>query len=151
MIYFILSPKRTFNTQKFYYNVKWSPWNSFFLFTFYSWNIVAPLMEHKETVICCMRIKQYVPLSMPVVCLPMVQCSPFQPSLHSHFPSLHVPCSVQRGWQTRWSHATPVHPSSQRHAPPTQTPWVPQSTEHTSADKEQGNNYIHGTKLMHVQ
>lgn len=79
-----------------------------------------------------MKRKQYVPVSVPVVCLPMVQCSPFQPSLHSHFPSLQVPCSVQRGWHTRWSHATPVHPSSQRHAPPMHTPWVPQSTEHTS-------------------
>lgn len=82
-----------------------------------------------------MKIKQYVPVSVPAVCLPMVQCSPFQPSRHSHLPSLQVPCSMQRGWQTRWSQAAPVQPSSQRQAPPMQTPWVPQSTEHTSGRK----------------
>lgn len=69
-----------------------------------------------------MKIKQYVPVSVPAVCLPMVQCSPFQPSRHSHFPSLQVPCSMQRGWHTRWSQAAPVQPSSQRQAPPMQTP-----------------------------
>lgn len=69
-----------------------------------------------------MKIKQYVPVSVPAVCLPMVQCSPFQPSRHSHLPSLQVPCSMQRGWHTRWSQAAPVQPSSQRQAPPMQMP-----------------------------
>lgn len=65
-------------------------------------------------------------------CLPMVQCSPFQPCSHSHFPSLQVPCFTQSGLHTRWSHAAPVHPSSQRQEPPMHTPCVPQSTEQTS-------------------
>lgn len=65
--------------------------------------------------------------------LPMVQCSPFHPWWHSHLPSLQVPCFTHRGLHTRWSHASPVQPSSQRHEPPIHTPCVPQSTEHTSA------------------
>lgn len=65
--------------------------------------------------------------------LPMVQCSPFQPWLHSHLPSLQVPCSAQRGWQALWLHAGPVQPSSQRQVPPMHTPCEPQSTEHISA------------------
>lgn len=64
--------------------------------------------------------------------LPMVQCSPFQPWWHWHLPSLQVPCLMHSGLQTRWSHPAPVQPSSQRHAPPMHTPWVPQSTEQTS-------------------
>lgn len=91
-----------------------------------------------------MRRKQYVPVSVPVVCLPMVQCSPFQPSLHSHFPSLQVPCSVQRGWHTRWSQPAPVQPSSQRQAPPMHTPWVPQSTEHTSRRENSSHSQPQG-------
>ncbi len=67
-------------------------------------------------------------------CLPMVQCSPFQPWWHWHFPSLQVPCFMHSGLHTRWSQPAPVQPSSQRHAPPIHTPWVPQSTEHTSAE-----------------
>lgn len=43
---------------------------------------------------------------------------------------------MQRGLHTRWSQPAPVQPSSQRHAPPMHTPWVPQSTEHTSAGGE---------------
>lgn len=66
----------------------------------------------------------------------MVQCSPFQPGLHSHLPSRQVPCSAQRGWQARWSHAAPIQPSSQRHVPPTQTPWPPQSAAQISVGKE---------------
>lgn len=66
--------------------------------------------------------------------LPMVQCSPFHPWWHSHLPSLQVPCFTHRGLHTRWSHASPVQPSSQRHEPPIHTPWVPQSTEQTSVD-----------------
>lgn len=65
--------------------------------------------------------------------LPMVQCSPFQPWLHSHLPSLHVPCSAQRGWQALWLQAAPVQPSSQRQVPPMHTPCEPQSTEQISA------------------
>lgn len=91
-----------------------------------------------------MKRKQYVPVSVPVVCLPMVQCSPFQPSLHSHFPSLQVPCSVQRGWHTRWSQPAPVQPSSQRQAPPMHTPWVPQSTEHTSRRENSSHSQPRG-------
>lgn len=71
------------------------------------------------------------------VSLPIVQCSPFQPWLHSHLPSLQVPCSAQRGWQALWLHAGPVQPSSQRHVPPMQTPCEPQSTEHISAWEEE--------------
>lgn len=55
------------------------------------------------------------------------ECSPFQPSRHSHLPSLQVPCSMQRGWQTRWSQAAPVQPHSGR-LPRCRRPWVPQST-----------------------
>lgn len=69
-------------------------------------------------------------------CLPMVQCSPFQPWWHWHFPSLQVPCLMQSGLHTRWSQPAPVQPSSQRHAPPIHTPWVPQSTEQTSEGGE---------------
>ena len=67
--------------------------------------------------------------------LPMVQCSPFQPGLHSHLPSRQVPCSAQRAWQARWSQAAPVQPSSQRHVPPTQTPWPPQSAAQISVGR----------------
>lgn len=68
--------------------------------------------------------------------LPMVQCSPFQPGLHSHLPSRHVPCSLQRGWHARWSQAVPIHPSSQRQVPPTQTPCPPQSAAQISVGEE---------------
>lgn len=67
--------------------------------------------------------------------VPMVQCSPFHPGLHSHLPSRQVPCSVQRGWQARWSQAAPVQPSSQRHVPPTQAPWPPQSAAQISVGR----------------
>lgn len=70
--------------------------------------------------------------------IPMVQCSPFQPGLHSHLPSLQVPCSAQRGWQARWSHAAPIQPSSQRQVPPTQTPWPPQSAAQISVGEKEG-------------
>lgn len=66
--------------------------------------------------------------------LPTVQCSPVQPWWHSHFPSLQVPCSVQRGWHALRSHTEPAQPSSQRQLPPIHTPWEPQSTAHTSAN-----------------
>ena len=69
--------------------------------------------------------------------VPMVQCSPFQPGLHSHLPSRQVPCSAQRGWQARWSQAAPIQPSSQRHVPPTQTPWPPQSAAQISVGREE--------------
>lgn len=71
----------------------------------------------------------------PGPAIPMVQCSPFQPGLHSHLPSRQVPCSAQRGWQARWSQAAPIQPSSQRQVPPTQTPWPPQSAAQISAGK----------------
>lgn len=61
-----------------------------------------------------------------------MQCSPFQPGLHSHFPSLQVPCSLQRGWHALWSHPLPIQPSSQRQLPDTQTPWPPQSAAQIS-------------------
>lgn len=70
--------------------------------------------------------------------IPMVQCSPFQPGLHSHLPSRQVPCSAQRGWQARWSHEAPIQPSSQRQVPPTQTPWPPQSAAQISVGKKEG-------------
>lgn len=65
----------------------------------------------------------------------MVQCSPFQPGLHSHLPSRQVPCSAQRGWQARWSQAAPIQPSSQRQVPPTHTPWPPQSAAQISVGR----------------
>ena len=68
--------------------------------------------------------------------LPIVQCSPFQPGLHSHLPSRHVPCSLQRGWHARWSQAVPIHPSSQRQVPPTQMPCPPQSAAQISVGEE---------------
>lgn len=68
----------------------------------------------------------------PLPILPIVQCSPFQPGLHSHFPSLQVPCSLQRGWHALWSHPEPIQPSSQRQLPDTQTPWPPQSAAQIS-------------------
>lgn len=71
----------------------------------------------------------------PGPAIPMVQCSPFQPGLHSHLPSRHVPCSAQRGWQARWSQAAPIQPSSQRQVPPTQTPWPPQSAAQISVGR----------------
>lgn len=81
--------------------------------------------------------------------LPMVQCSPFHPWWHSHLPSLQVPCFIHRGLHTRWSHASPVQPSSQRHEPPIHTPWVPQSTEHTSADTQRTYYiYIFKSKII---
>lgn len=66
----------------------------------------------------------------------MVQCSPFQPGLHSHLPSRQVPCSLQRGWHARWSQAVPIQPSSQRQVPPTQTPCPPQSAAQISVGEE---------------
>lgn len=75
----------------------------------------------------------------PGPAIPMVQCSPFQPGLHSHLPSRQVPCSAQRGWQARWSQAAPIQPSSQRQVPPTQTPWPPQSAAQISARRGGGN------------
>lgn len=68
----------------------------------------------------------------PLPILPMVQCSPFHPGLHSHLPSLHVPCSLQRGWHALWSHPVPIQPSSHRQVPDTQTPWPPQSAAQIS-------------------
>ena len=64
--------------------------------------------------------------------LPIVQCSPFQPGLHSHLPSLQVPCSLQRGWHALWSHPVPIQPSSQRQLPDIQMPWPPQSAAQIS-------------------
>lgn len=71
----------------------------------------------------------------PRPAIPMVQCSPFQPGLHSHLPSRQVPCSAQRGWQARWSQAAPIQPSSQRQVPPTHTPWPPQSAAQISVGR----------------
>lgn len=86
-----------------------------------------PLSPSKET---------YIPKvpyhTTPLPILPIVQCSPFQPGLHSHFPSLQVPCSLQRGWHALWSHPEPIQPSSQRQLPDTQTPWPPQSAAQIS-------------------
>lgn len=73
-----------------------------------------------------------LPKPKPLPILPIVQCSPFQPGLHSHFPSLQVPCSLQRGWHALWSHPVPIQPSSQRQLPDTQTPWPPQSAAQIS-------------------
>lgn len=70
------------------------------------------------------------PKLLPI--LPIVQCSPFQPGLHSHLPSLQVPCSLQRGWHALWSHPVPIQPSSQRQLPDTQMPWPPQSAAQIS-------------------
>ncbi len=70
------------------------------------------------------------------VCLPMVQCSPFQPCSHWHLPSLQVPCFTHCGLHSLWSQLVPVQPSSQWQTPPTHTPWLPQSAEHTSGEKE---------------
>lgn len=80
------------------------------------------------------------------MCLPMVQCSPFQPCSHSHFPSLQVPCFTQSGLHTRWSQAVPVQPSSQRQEPPMHTPCVPQSTEQTSDERREEHN-LHSLKI----
>lgn len=74
----------------------------------------------------------------PGPAIPMVQCSPFQPGLHSHLPSRQVPCSAQRGWQARWSQAAPIQPSSQRQLPPTQAPWPPQSAAQISVGRGVG-------------
>lgn len=72
------------------------------------------------------------PNPRPLPILPIVQCSPFQPGLHSHLPSLQVPCSLQRGWHALWSHPVPIQPSSQRQVPDTQMPWPPQSAAQIS-------------------
>lgn len=69
-----------------------------------------------------------------------MQCSPFQPGLHSHLPSLQVPCSLQRGWHALWSQTTPVQPSSQRQPPATQMPWPPQSDAQSSVGVNRGGN-----------
>lgn len=84
----------------------------------------------------CLESNPNAPGRAPAI--PMVQCSPFQPGLHSHLPSRQVPCSAQRGWQARWSHAAPIQPSSQRQVPPTQTPWPPQSAAQISVGKKEG-------------
>lgn len=77
------------------------------------------------------------PQPKPTPILPIVQCSPFQPGLHSHLPSLQVPCSLQRGWHALWSHPVPIQPSSQRQVPETQMPWPPQSAAQISVgDRE---------------
>lgn len=77
------------------------------------------------------------PNPKPIPILPIVQCSPFQPGLHSHLPSLQVPCSLQRGWHALWSHPVPIQPSSQRQVPETQMPWPPQSDAQISVgDRE---------------
>ena len=82
---------------------------------------------------------QIPPPPKQLVVLPMVQCSPFQPGLHSHLPFLHVPCSLQRGLHALWSHPAPVQPSSQRQVPDTQMPWPPQSAAQISVgDIEKG-------------
>lgn len=81
----------------------------------------------------CLESNPNAPGRAPAI--PMVQCSPFQPGLHSHLPSRQVPCSAQRGWQARWSHAAPIQPSSQRQVPPTQTPWPPQSAAQISMEQ----------------
>lgn len=70
------------------------------------------------------------------VCLPMVQCSPFQPCSHWHLPSLQVPCFTHCGLHSLWSQLVPVQPSSQWQTPPTHTPWLPQSAEQTSGGTE---------------
>lgn len=67
--------------------------------------------------------------------LPMVQWSPSHPGLHSHFPSLHCPCSAQWEWQVRSSQVGPTQPSSHWHIPREQTPWLPQSRVHSSAQE----------------
>lgn len=72
------------------------------------------------------------PKPKPLPILPIVQCSPFQPGLHSHLPSLQVPCSLQRGWHALWLHPVPIQPSSQRQVPDTQMPWPPQSAAQIS-------------------
>lgn len=72
------------------------------------------------------------PKSALLLILPIVQCSPFQPGLHSHLPSLQVPCSLQRGWHALWSHPVPIQPSSQRQLPDIQMPWPPQSAAQIS-------------------
>lgn len=97
------------------------------------------------------HIKHTPPRAHTNTRLPMVQCSPFQPWWHWHFPSLQVPCLMQSGLHTRWSQPAPVQPSSQRQAPPIHTPWVPQSTEHTSegSEKDLGHKHYFWThKLM---
>lgn len=67
---------------------------------------------------------------------PMVQCSPVQPWWQSHLPSRQTPWSMQRGWQSLCSHSGPVQPSSHWHTPLMHDPWGPQSTTHTSVEKE---------------
>lgn len=94
--------------------------------------------------------RQHAPHSRPPgpgPAIPMVQCSPFQPGLHSHLPSRQVPCSAQRGWQARWSQAAPIQPSSQRQVPPTQTPWPPQSAAQISAGRTAGDG---GERKKHI-
>lgn len=64
--------------------------------------------------------------------LPIVQWSPSHPGLHSHFPSLHWPCSAQWEWQERSSHVGPTQPSSHWQIPLEQTPWLPHSIVQSS-------------------
>lgn len=66
--------------------------------------------------------------------LPIVQWSPSHPGLHSHFPSLHWPCSAQWEWQERSSHVGPTQPSSHWHIPLEQTPWLPHSMVQSSVE-----------------
>lgn len=69
--------------------------------------------------------------------LPMVQWSPSHPGLHSHFPSLHCPCSAQWEWQVRSSQVGPTQPSSHWHIPLEHTPWLPQSRVHSSVEQSE--------------
>lgn len=75
-------------------------------------------------------------LSLVKVCwyLPIVQWSPSHPGLHSHFPSLHWPCSAQWEWQERSSHVGPTQPSSHWHIPLEHTPWLPHSMVQSSVE-----------------